>query len=126
MQNWRKLARVLRTETYAVYLACKHPLTPWPARALGALVVAYALSPIDLLPDWIPGIGYLDDLVLVPLGISLMLRMIPPRVMDECRDEAARRIGELKPKLWAAAAVIVAMWIVVLVLVARWAVRLFS
>jgi uncharacterized membrane protein YkvA (DUF1232 family) len=126
VQNWRKLARVLKTETYAVYLACKHPLTPWPARLLGALVVAYALSPVDLLPDWIPGLGYVDDLVLIPLGVSLMLRLIPPSVMEECRAEAARRIGELKPKLWAAGAVIVAVWVVILVLAARWVAGLFG
>lgn len=126
MENWRKLARALKTETYAVYLACKHPRTPWPARALGALVVAYALSPIDLLPDWIPGLGYVDDVVLIPFGISVMLRLIPEEVMEECRGAAARRIGELKPKLWAAGAVIVAIWVAVIVLVARWVVGLFG
>lgn len=126
MEKWRKLARGLRAETYAVYLACKHPRTPWPARAVGALVVAYALSPIDLLPDWIPGLGYVDDVALIPLGISVMLRMIPEEVMEECRGEAARRIGELKPKLWTAAAVIITIWLVILVLVARWVAGLFG
>ena len=126
MQKWRKLAQMLKAETYALYLACQHPQTPWPARLVGACVVAYALSPIDLIPDWIPGIGYVDDLVLIPLGISVVLRLIPPEVMAECRREAARRIDELKPKLWIAGAVIVAIWLVVLALVVRWMVGLLT
>ena len=83
-------------------------------------MVAYALSPVDLIPDWIPGIGYVDDLVLIPIGVAIVVRMIPAEVMAECRREAKRRIGELKPKLWAAAAVIVAIWLAAIVLVARW------
>ena len=120
MENWRKLARGLKADTYALYLACKHPSTPWAARVVGACVVAYALSPVDLIPDWIPGIGYVDDLVLLPIGVAIVVRMIPAEVMAECRREAKRRIGELKPKLWAAAAVIVAIWLAAIVLVARW------
>jgi len=79
----------LKTETYALYLAYRDPRTPLYAKALAALVVAYALSPIDLIPDFIPVLGYLDDLLLLPLGIWLTLRMIPREVILECRERAA-------------------------------------
>jgi len=78
----------LKKETHALYLASRHPRTPWYAKAFIAAVVAYAVSPIDLIPDFIPVLGYLDDLVLVPLGIAVALRMIPPPVMAECRVRA--------------------------------------
>ncbi len=78
--QWKQRADALRAEIYAVYLACKDPRTPWYARVLAAVVAAYAFSPIDLIPDPIPILGYLDDLVLVPLGIALVLRLIPPAV----------------------------------------------
>lgn len=79
MQDWKQQARKLKKETYVIYLACKDSRVPWYARTLAAIVVAYALSPIDLIPDIIPVIGYLDDLILVPLGIILVIRMIPQR-----------------------------------------------
>jgi chromate transporter len=86
-------ARALKRETYALYLAVRDPRTPWYARAVAAAVVAYALSPLDLIPDFIPVIGYLDDLILVPLGIALALRLIPEPVMRECRERAAASDG---------------------------------
>ena len=79
MQDWKQQARKLKKEIYVIYLACKDSRVPWYARTLAAIVVAYALSPIDLIPDIIPVIGYLDDLILVPLGIILVIRMIPQR-----------------------------------------------
>ena len=110
----RKLSRVtrnLKTETYALYLAMKHPRTPWYARAVAGCVVAYALSPIDLIPDPIPVLGYLDDMVLVPLGVAIVLRLVPAEVMVECRGQAEELVKKFKPKLWAAAIVVVATWL---------------
>ncbi len=83
MQDWKQRLRQLKRETYTVYLACKDPRVPWYARVLAGCVVAYAFSPIDLIPDFIPVIGYLDDLIIVPVGIWLVLKMIPPAVLAE-------------------------------------------
>jgi uncharacterized membrane protein YkvA (DUF1232 family) len=107
--RWRQRARGLRRETHALFLAYRDPRVPWYAKLLAACVVAYAFSPIDLIPDFIPVLGTLDDLVLVPLGIALSLKLIPPQVMAECRARAAA--AENEPKSWVAAAVIVAIWI---------------
>jgi uncharacterized membrane protein YkvA (DUF1232 family) len=116
LATWKDRARQLKAETYAVYLAYRDPRVPWYARALAAAVVAYAFSPIDLIPDFIPVLGYLDDLVLVPLGITLALRMIPPAVMAQCREKAREAIAEGNPTNWAAAAVIVTIWLGLLAL----------
>jgi uncharacterized membrane protein YkvA (DUF1232 family) len=107
--GWRQRVRRLKQETYALYLAYRDPRVPWYAKLLAACVVAYAFSPIDLIPDFIPVLGTLDDLVLIPLGIALSVKLIPPQVMAECRARAAEL--ESKPTNWAAAAVIVAIWI---------------
>jgi uncharacterized membrane protein YkvA (DUF1232 family) len=107
--GWRQRARRLKQETYALYLAYRDPRVPWYAKLLAACVVAYAFSPIDLIPDFIPVLGALDDLVVVPLGIALSLKLIPPQVMAECRARAA--VTEGKPANWVAAAVIAMIWI---------------
>jgi len=110
-QNWKRQARALKADTYALYLAYRHPRTPRKARIFAVLVVAYAFSPIDLIPDPIPVLGYLDDLLLVPLGIYLALKMIPPDIMDECRQRAKDEVGSDKPVFRGAAAVIVLIWL---------------
>lgn len=102
-------ARKLKTEVYALYLAYKDPRVPWYARVFTAIVVGYAFSPIDLIPDPIPVLGYLDDIILVPLGIALAVRMIPPHVLTECREKA--RTLEDKPVNKIAAVVVVAIWV---------------
>ena len=107
--GWRQRARQLKQETYALYLAYRDPRVPWYAKLLAACVVAYAFSPIDLIPDFIPVLGALDDLVVVPLGLALSLKLIPPQVMAECRARAA--VAEGKPANWVAAAVIATIWI---------------
>jgi uncharacterized membrane protein YkvA (DUF1232 family) len=117
IERWRQRARELKTETYAIYLAYKDPRTPWYARLFAACVVGYAFSPIDLVPDPIPVLGYLDDLVLVPLGIAIALKMIPSSVMAECRDEAHAATSQSRPTNWVAAAVIVAIWLFLVALV---------
>src|SRR5258708_34422908 len=100
LKHW---ARRLKHELYALYLAYKDPRVPWYARLFAACVVGYAFSPIDLIPDPIPVLGYLDDLVLVPLGISLAVRMIPAPVLAECRAQAQVAMRQCKPVNWAAA-----------------------
>jgi uncharacterized membrane protein YkvA (DUF1232 family) len=115
---WKTRARQLKTEVYALYLACRDPRVPWYAKVLAACVVGYAFSPIDLIPDFIPVLGYLDDLVLIPLGIALALRLIPPEVMVECRERARSELAAGKPVSRAAAAVIVAIWLGLAALVA--------
>jgi len=115
IEAWKRRAGRLRVETYAIYLAYRDPRVPWYARLFAAGVVAYAFSPIDLIPDFIPVLGYLDDLVLVPVGVALALRMIPEDVMQECRERAEAAMGEGKPTNWKAAAAIVAMWVLLAV-----------
>ncbi|HMO59406.1 MAG TPA: YkvA family protein [Roseiflexaceae bacterium] len=122
---WNRLqqrARDLKRETYALYLAYRDPRTPWYARIVVACVVAYALSPIDLIPDFMPILGYLDDLVLLPLGIALALRLIPADVMRESRAHAAH--ASQRPTSWAAAAVIVAIWLGIAGLGLWWFIRM--
>jgi uncharacterized membrane protein YkvA (DUF1232 family) len=112
IETWAKQARRLKSETYALYLAYRDPRVPWYARLFAASVVAYAFSPIDLIPDFIPILGYLDDLLLVPLGIALAIKMIPPAVLAECRERARAALDAGRPTNWLAAAIIVAIWLV--------------
>jgi uncharacterized membrane protein YkvA (DUF1232 family) len=109
--TWQQRVRQLKKETYAIYIACKDPRVPWYARVFAGVVVAYAFSPIDLIPDVIPILGYLDDLILVPLGIILVIKMIPPDVLAECREKAETVISQGKPTSKIAAVVIVAIWL---------------
>jgi uncharacterized membrane protein YkvA (DUF1232 family) len=115
--SWKTRARQLQAEVYALYLAYRDPRVPWYAKAVAVCVVGYALSPIDLVPDFIPVLGYLDDLVLIPLGIALVLRLIPPEVMVECRERARVELAAGKLVSRAAAAVIVLLWLVLATLV---------
>jgi uncharacterized membrane protein YkvA (DUF1232 family) len=124
--GWRQRARQLKAESYALYLAYKDKRTPWYARLFAACVVGYAFSPIDLIPDMIPVLGYLDDLVLIPLGVALALKMIPPEVMADCREQAQAAMAEGKPVSRVAAVVIVAIWLLLAALVAVLGVRLFK
>ena len=117
--RWRRWARQLKTQIQTLLLASKHPRTPWFARVLAILVVAYAFSPIDLIPDPIPILGYLDDLILLPIGIWLTLRLIPEEVWTECVERARASAGEMRPRSWATAGVIVLVWVAALVLTAR-------
>lgn len=116
----KRRARALRAETLALALAARHPRTPWYARVLVAAVVAYALSPIDLIPDFVPVLGYLDDLVLIPLGIWLAIKLIPPAVFVECRARAQSALASGAAGGRAAAAVIVAVWLAAAALAGLW------
>ena len=111
LQRLKAWAGRLKTELRALYLAYKDPRTPLHARVLAIVVVAYAFSPIDLIPDPIPVLGYLDDLVLIPLGIALAVRMVPPDVLAECREEARNAGNKAGPKGTAAAVAVVAVWL---------------
>jgi uncharacterized membrane protein YkvA (DUF1232 family) len=110
-ERLKNKARLLKTEVYAIYLAYKDPRVPWYARILAVCVVGYAFSPIDLIPDFVPIIGYLDDLILIPLGIVFVLKIIPKEVMDEYREKAKDRMLNGKPVNWVAATVIVGIWV---------------
>ena len=112
-----KAAR-LKREIFAIYLAARDPRTPWYAKVMIASVVAYALSPIDLIPDPIPVLGYLDDLVLLPLGIWFAIRLIPHEVFQDCRDKALSMNSPLPRNWWAAGADIL-LWLAALILIAR-------
>lgn len=115
--NFNFKAKALKNETAALYLACKRPDVPFYAKAVIVLVVGYALSPIDLIPDFIPVLGYLDDLILVPAGIALSIKLIPEPVMNECRQQSEDMFRSGKPKSWAAAMIIVLVWISILCLI---------
>ncbi|MCE5264286.1 MAG: DUF1232 domain-containing protein [Deltaproteobacteria bacterium] len=115
---WKEQARVLKRETLTLYLVCRHPCVPWYAKALALVVVGYALSPIDLIPDFIPVLGYLDDLVLIPLGIMLVIRLVPADVAAECRARAEDVVAKANRAGRIAAAVIVAIWLLALALIA--------
>ncbi len=111
MQPLKQLARKLKNEIYAVYLASKDSRTPWYARLLAIVIVGYAFSPIDLIPDFIPILGYLDDLILVPLGIWLVIKLIPNHVLAECRAQAESIKSQDKPKNWLVVGGIITLWI---------------
>jgi uncharacterized membrane protein YkvA (DUF1232 family) len=103
-------AQNLKRDSHAVYLASRDPRVPWHAKALAVAVAAYALSPIDLIPDFIPVVGYLDDLIIVPLGIWLVVSLIPDEVMAECRARADK-VGQ-RPVSRAGMIAIIVVWIV--------------
>lgn len=105
LRDW---ARVIKRDVHTLYLASRDPRVPWYAKAMAVVVAGYALSPIDLIPDFIPVLGYLDDVILVPLGVLLVIRMIPPEIMAEHRDLAAA--AQQRPVSRTAAVVISLIW----------------
>ena len=125
MGRLKEWAQRLKTEVVALWFCTRHPRTPFLAKALAMALVAYAFSPIDLIPDFIPVLGYLDELVILPAGIWLVLKLIPGDVMLECREQAARWLGQRpKPPALVVAlvcALIFAIWLAVLWLAWRWA-----
>jgi len=122
MKRLRQWARALKRDVVAIYFAARDPRVPWYAKVVAAAVAAYALSPIDLIPDFIPVLGYIDDLILVPLGIALAIRLIPPALWQEHRETAATRIAE-RPTSPVGAAVIITIWLTLLALSIIWVVR---
>lgn len=118
MSSWKLRARQLKSEIYALYLASKDPRTPWYSKAVAALVVGYALSPIDLIPDFIPLLGYLDDLLIVPAGVALLIKMIPKEVLEDCRARA-RSQPLNKRQNWIAAIVVILVWLLAIYLIVK-------
>ena len=112
IEGWKQWKKQLKIEIYAIYLAYKDPRVPWYARIFAACVIGYAFSPIDLIPDFIPILGYLDDLILIPLGVMLVLKMIPKEVLVECRERSQDIMRQDKPVNRIAAIVIIAIWII--------------
>jgi uncharacterized membrane protein YkvA (DUF1232 family) len=110
-ESWKHRAKQLKMETYGLYLAYKDPRTPWYAKIFSMCVVGYAFSPIDLIPDFIPVLGYLDDLILLPLGVIIAVKMIPKPVLEECRQKARERIEQGKPLNWFAGSVVILVWL---------------
>ena len=122
----KKRARHLKAETFALYLAARDPRTPWYAKLLVVGIVAYALSPIDLIPDFIPVLGYLDDLILIPIGIALAIKLIPHDVLAECRTRAQQTLTNAKPTSRMAAVVIIVIWLALAALGSYWAYTAFT
>lgn len=116
IERWKEQAKQVKADTYTLYLAYKDPRVPWYAKIFAACVVGYAFSPVDLIPDFIPVLGYLDDLVVVPLGIALALKMIPQTVLEECRERGVATLSEEKPGNWVTGAVIIAIWLLLIAL----------
>lgn len=112
MDRLKQWAKALRREAHALYLAARDPRTPWLAKVLALAIAAYALSPIDLIPDFIPVLGLLDEVILLPLAIAGVLKLVPRAVMDDCRARAAEAAA--RPVSRAAAAAMVLVWIVAL------------
>ena len=125
-ERLKQKSRHLKIEIYALYLAYRDPRVPWYAKAFVALVVGYALSPIDLIPDFIPVLGYLDDLILIPLGVAVALKMIPEKVMDDCRIRSKELMGKKKPINRVAAVVIICIWLMLIVMTIALVVRASS
>ncbi|WNS81519.1 YkvA family protein [Domibacillus sp. DTU_2020_1001157_1_SI_ALB_TIR_016] len=120
MNRLKKWARQLKRQLFMLYFACRDPRVPWYAKLFTACVVAYAFSPIDLIPDFIPVLGYIDDILLVPLGIFFALKMIPKPVAADCEERAQKLMKDGKPKNWTAGVFVLLIWAAVLTWVGLW------
>ncbi|BBB48777.1 YkvA family protein [Pelolinea submarina] len=125
-EKWKEKAKTLKREVYTLYLAYKDPRVPWYAKVFSAFVVGYAFSPIDLIPDFIPVLGYLDDLILVPLGVALAIKMIPVNVLAECREKSDEVLQQGKPVNRSAAVIIVILWIAIIAWMVKLGIGYFS
>ncbi|MCJ8007956.1 YkvA family protein [Lederbergia wuyishanensis] len=122
----KNFAKKMKQELFVIYLSYKDDRTPWYAKAFAICVVAYAFSPIDLIPDFIPVLGYLDDLILVPLGISLALKLIPPQVIKEKRQIAGELKKVSKRKNWFIGILFIFIWILVAVWVGNMVIAILN
>lgn len=122
----KQFAHNLKNEIYVLYFAAHHPNTPLYAKLLVIAVVAYAFSPIDLIPDFIPILGYIDDLVLLPLGIALAIKLIPAQVIIECKMQAAKAGDGQKPTSWIAGTLIVFIWLFAGTVLSLWLYESYS
>ena len=126
LEKLKQRVRELKADTYALYLAARDPRTPWYAKFLVAGIVAYAFSPIDLIPDFVPVLGYLDDLILLPMGIGLAIKLVPNSVLTECRVRARETIQNGKPVSRVAGAVIILIWLLLVSFCFMWIYRTFK
>ena len=117
MKKLKERAKSLKTDVPAVFLALKDRRTPWYAKLLALVVVAYALSPIDLIPDFVPVLGYLDDLIILPLFVAWCIKCIPSDVLADCRARAQMLWGNGRPKKWYYAIPFVLIWLAVIALI---------
>src|SRR5215204_916673 len=124
-ESWKRRAKQLKAETYALYLAYKDPRVPWYAKAFAALLVGYVFSPIDSIPDFIPVVGLLDEMVVVPVGVFIAMKLIPVEVFAECKERTRGVEKGEKPVGRVAAVVIVAMWLLCAALAVILALRVF-
>ena len=118
IKNLKVRARQLKKNIYLLYLIFRHPKTPWYAKALSIATVAYALSPIDLIPDFIPVLGYLDDLLIVPCGIILSLKLVPSDIIDECRENTSDETSIKKFGTYAATFIIL-IWVFIIYIIVK-------
>jgi len=125
VESWKRRARQLSAQVYALYLALRHPRTPWYAKVFAALIVGYVFSPIDPIPDFIPVVGLLDEIVVVPVGVLIAMKMIPAEVFAECQEEARKVAEGEKPVSRLAAVVVVIIWLLCVALAVFLALRIF-
>src|SRR5215212_2408252 len=125
LESWKQRAHQLSAQTYALYLAYRHPRPPWCAKVFAALVVGYVFSPIDPIPDFIPGVGPLDEMVVVPMGLMIGAKMIPQDDVEECREKAREVAEGEKPVRRVAAGIVVTVWLVCVALAVFSAMRVF-
>jgi uncharacterized membrane protein YkvA (DUF1232 family) len=125
VESWKRRAQQLTAQTYALYLALRHPRTPWYAKVFAALVVGYVFSPIDPIPDFIPGVGLLDEMVVVPIGVLIAAKMIPQDVFEECREKVREVAEGEKPVSRVAAGIVVTVWLLCVALAIFLAMRVF-
>jgi uncharacterized membrane protein YkvA (DUF1232 family) len=114
MKRFLLKLQALRNEAYVLYLAFKHPRTPSLGKMAVGFIAAYALSPIDFIPDYIPGFGVIDELILIPLLVTLALRLIPPAIVEECREAARRYPLGKKLRLWTGVLILLTIWLLLM------------
>ncbi len=125
LEAWKRRARQLTAHTYTLYLAYRHPKTPWYAKVFATLVVAYVFRPVDPIPDFIPGVGLLDEMVVVPIGVLIAAKMIPREVFEECREKAREVEEGKKPVSWVAAVIVISVWLLCVAMAVFLALRIF-
>jgi uncharacterized membrane protein YkvA (DUF1232 family) len=125
IESWKIKAKRLKSQFFVLYLACKDPRTPWYAKALAVVIIGYVSSPIHLIPDFIPVIGYLDDLIIVPAAIALLIKIIPKEVLEDCAEKARSKPTTIKSKNWIAPSIIVLIWLLAIYVFLRLLLKLF-
>ena len=121
--NQKERAQRLKSDIPAVFIALKDKETPWYAKLLATITIGYALSPIDLIPDFIPVLGYLDDIIVLPALVALTIRLIPEKIWEKSRQQSKNMWTNGKPKRWYYAIPIVVIWLLIIGLIIKWILR---